>query len=449
MNDSGPPLRGGGPDAERRATQGRSGRVGRWALASLLLALAAALGGLALRESGVAPFGGGLLLAFGEAALVGGLADWFAVRALFVRPLGLPFPHAALIPRNRRRLVAQIRQLVLTEWLPPQALVARLESLDLVGDALVPLLGPARPHLRVALRDLGRDLLARADVPALADAVARALAGAAGDDDRLRLFLADLVARARERDWLHPLLREWALRFYQWAESDESRRLIHERLNAAADAYRERGWFKSLTFQVAEVFGGVDLEDAARHLQREMSRFALDQLSDQGQLKQIVRDGLSAIEARLRDEPAFLFDVRSFLTERSRPGALAALLGTLLESLRREGAAALKTDGGLLDWAAAVLDRQLERIVVDAVVRQRVNEWCRRLAVRLVEQHHDALGGLVEAQMERLSDERLVALIESRVGEDLNWIRLNGTFVGGLIGVGLFLAFHAATWALR
>src|SRR5262249_33904560 len=180
-----------------------TGRIGRWALASLGFALVAALAGLALRER-VSEFWGGLLLAFGEAALVGGLADWFAVRALFVRPLGLPFPHAALIPRNRKRLVQQIRQLVLTEWLPPEALVARLEGLDLVGGALVPLLGPARPQLREALRALGRELLERADVPALADALARALAGAAGDDERLRLFLADLVARARDRDWLHP-----------------------------------------------------------------------------------------------------------------------------------------------------------------------------------------------------------------------------------------------------
>src|SRR5262245_52116007 len=93
-------------------------RVDRWAKASLLAGLALAVAGLLLRNGGAWPFVGGLLLAFGEAALVGGLAYWFAVRALFAHPFGIPFPHSALIPRNRRRIVAEIRSLVEHEWLP-------------------------------------------------------------------------------------------------------------------------------------------------------------------------------------------------------------------------------------------------------------------------------------------------------------------------------------------
>jgi uncharacterized membrane-anchored protein YjiN (DUF445 family) len=73
-------------------------------------------------------------------------------------------------------------------------------------------------------------------------------------------------------------------------------------------------------------------------------------------------------------------------------------------------------------------------------MKERVNRWCRRLAVEQLEANHHLLGVLVQEQMERLNDESLVALIQQRVGEDLNWIRLNGTFVGGLIGVAIYLA---------
>src|SRR5882757_8390045 len=113
-------------------------RIDRWAKLSLLLALAIAVLGFALRESKLAVFAGGLLLAFGEAALVGGLADWFAVRALFAHPFGIPFPHSALIPRNRRRIVAEIRGLVEHEWLPRPMLVARINAFDFVTDAIMP-----------------------------------------------------------------------------------------------------------------------------------------------------------------------------------------------------------------------------------------------------------------------------------------------------------------------
>ena len=75
------------------------------------------------------------MLAFAEAALVGGLADWFAVRALFVHPFGIPFPHTALIPRNRPRIVAKIRELVQNEWLPQSLLAAKIQSFDFVAPA--------------------------------------------------------------------------------------------------------------------------------------------------------------------------------------------------------------------------------------------------------------------------------------------------------------------------
>src|SRR5215468_9221501 len=133
-------------------TMSPSNRVGRWAKGSLLAALAVAIAGLLLRDSGAAPLVGGMLLACGEAALVGGLADWFAVRALFVHPFGIPFPHTALIPRNRRRIVREIGQLVQHEWLPPSLLKAKVAGFDFVGSGLLPVVEPLKPHLRELIR---------------------------------------------------------------------------------------------------------------------------------------------------------------------------------------------------------------------------------------------------------------------------------------------------------
>src|ERR1041385_8606747 len=112
-------------------------RIDRWAKLSLLFALALAVVGVILEHYNFSKFVGGLLLAFGEAALVGGLADWFAVRALFAHPFGIPFPHSALIPRNRLRIVAEVRNLVENEWLPRPMLLAKIEAFDFVGDLLM------------------------------------------------------------------------------------------------------------------------------------------------------------------------------------------------------------------------------------------------------------------------------------------------------------------------
>src|SRR5438128_9469329 len=117
---------------------GMPNQVDRWARLSLLAALGLALFGKLLDASGTSRFWGQLLFAFGEAALVGGLADWFAVRALFAHPFGIPFPHSALIPRNRQRIVGEIRSLVEHEWLPKPMLLAHITSFDFVGDLLLP-----------------------------------------------------------------------------------------------------------------------------------------------------------------------------------------------------------------------------------------------------------------------------------------------------------------------
>src|SRR6516162_5324222 len=136
---------------------GAPSRMEGLARGSLVLALAVAVAGKLLGMW--VPFWGGLLFAFGEAALVGGLADWFAVRALFTHPFGIPFPHTAIIPRNRQRIVQEIRGLVEKEWLPPSLLVAKVEAFDFVGHGLIPLAESLRPRLRELIRGIARDIL--------------------------------------------------------------------------------------------------------------------------------------------------------------------------------------------------------------------------------------------------------------------------------------------------
>jgi uncharacterized membrane-anchored protein YjiN (DUF445 family) len=427
---------------------GQPRRIDRLARLSLLGALALAVLGQVLAQTHAAPFWGGLLFAFGEAALVGGLADWFAVRALFVHPFGIPFPHSALIPRNRHRITREIRELVQHEWLPRSLLKAKIEAFDFVGDGLLPVVAPLRPHMREVVRSLLCDLLDEMPAEDLAAFLARVVSGAV-DRERIGPFLADLVGRARAHGWLEPLLYEWVKQLEAWAASPHSREAIRCHLEHAALVYRERDWVKRLTLHVAQAFGGVDLRAAAAALQSEIRRFAADQLADHSPIQQMVRDGLTSVEHRLREDQEFLADVRAFLLEKSASGALNALLRPLLESLRAEGRRELETpESVILNQVMKHLDGWLSALETDEDFRRRVNVWCRHLGGTLIEQHHSVLGVLVEEQLNRLSDDHLVGLIEAKVGEDLNWIRLNGTFVGGLVGLFLYLSFRVLSAGL-
>ena len=296
---------------------------------SLLLALAIAVAGKVLGLQ--SPFWGGLLFAFGEAALVGGLADWFAVRALFAHPFGIPFPHTAIIPRNRQRIVQEIRGLVEKEWLPRSLLVGKVEAFDFVGSGLLPMAESLRPRLRELIRSVAGDVLAGVAPQTLAAFLARGVAGSI-DPEKVGPILADLVARSREQGWLEPLLREWVGKLQQWSEQPESRAAIRRQLEQAANAYREKGWFKNVTYKLAEKLGGNDLDDAAARLAGGSApNFATEQMAEGGAVPEIVRDGnLAEIEHRLRADPSFLQDVRGFILETSETGSLTLLLEPLI-----------------------------------------------------------------------------------------------------------------------
>ncbi|MBI1914293.1 MAG: DUF445 domain-containing protein [Planctomycetes bacterium] len=418
-----------------------SNRVGRWAKLSLLAALAVAIAGLLLRDSGAAPLLGGMLLACGEAALVGGLADWFAVRALFAHPFGIPFPHSALIPRNRRRIVAEIRGLVENEWLPRPMLVARINAFDFVADAILPFVHSHKERLQDLLRTVARNVLTDILPEQVAGFLARA-AGRAIEADEIQTFAARLLRRAREEGWLEPLLEAMLKRLGEWASSVESHTIIYRHLEQAGSAYRDQGWFKNFTYQVAEVFGGVDLHNATSLLQNEIRRFAAEQGTEKAQLKRVLAEGMANVERRLREDPDFLSGVGNFLAETSNEGTLPALLEPVVASVHAQALRELDVpESPLLGWVLGRLDGWLHGVAEDEKAREQVNAWCRHLAETLVERHHPIIGMLVEEQLNRLSDESLVELIEKKVGEDLNWIRLNGTFVGGMIGLALYLLF--------
>jgi uncharacterized membrane-anchored protein YjiN (DUF445 family) len=425
-------------------------RVGFWAVGMLLFALVLVTVGSILHRSGVSPFWGGLVLAFGEAALIGGLADWFAVRALFGHPLGIRiFPHTALIPRNRARITREISNLVQNEWLTKEMMLSRVDAFDFVGDGLLSLVGGLKPKLRPVLRTAARQLLTELSPQELAGFLTHAATHSL-DAHRVAPFLAEVLHRVRQGGWIEPFLHEIVTRFQHWAGSAENRAVIHRHLKQAADAYCRRGVWKNLTYSVAEWSGGIDLEDASALLQEQANRFAAEQLTEQGQLQQVAREGLEELERRLRDDPDFVERVREFVRAAADSGLLASAVGPFLTALQAEGLRAVEAeDSAILARVQDRLEEWVERLAQDPEARARVNAWCRRMVHRLVEKHHSLIGAMVEDRLSRFSDENLVSMIQDKVGEDLNWIRINGSLVGGFVGVLIYLTITCVDFLAR
>jgi len=374
----------------------------------------------------------GILLGFvqagAEASMVGGVADWFAVTALFRRPLGLPIPHTALIVERKDQFAATLGQFVQKNFLNADVLAERIRSARLV------------PRLAAWLADEANAARFAGRAADLVVTVAETLR----DEDVQRVLTAEL-ARAVDAVEVAPLAGR-ALRFiiagghhaeffnaivsgadrYLAAHHAELRELFEaESPRWVPDAVYRRV-FDRLYTRLRErlVAMAADPDDEARHQFEEWIAGLPDRLETSPELRErgerLKRDVLGSADLR---------DWSSSLWQKAKE-ALRIQAADPNSELRRRLAGALVAAGRRLgsDYR---LQEGLERAVESG-------------AKALADQFHDELAGLVTATIERWDAAETSSQLELLLGRDLQYIRINGTVVGAAVG----LALHAIVLAL-
>jgi uncharacterized membrane-anchored protein YjiN (DUF445 family) len=412
-------------------------QVGNVSLAVAVLGALAAH--LALRSG---PFADALWLrivgAGFEAAVVGGLADWFAVTALFRHPLGLPIPHTAIIPARRAKMIESIVNMVEEEWLSPEVIGQRLTRLapsDLVIDWLRDpvhverLGGPLRDLLRGLARTLTEDevvtfterTLERQLRDVHIDPVTGSwLARLAASDSAEAAFtaiatsLANLAERPRTAEQLHAWLDRWAQSL-----RDGGRRIFPFML--------QRKFVQKYVEAACHQIAG-ELRDAAAQPDHSLRRVALEGVA--GFAKRLAAGDADALAQAER--------LRATVLESLEAGPFVR---GVLTRLRAQIEDDLADPAGTL---SVLVDRKLREGILDLLEdperRAIFDHWIRTTAEDLLRRHHHQIGLTVRESLEALETGELVAQIEARVGGDLQFIRLNGAVVGGLVGMALAVA---------
>ena len=395
--------------------------------ATALLIAMAALFLVATRLAGQAP-GWEWPRAFAEAALVGGLADWFAVTALFRHPLGLPIPHTAIIPANKDRIADTMASFLRTWFLTPQVVARRLRAINLAAAAGKFLADPHRGtelRLRQGLASLLGDILQSLDGEKLGGIVKSALRG-----QLQRLDLATPLGQllhAAIADQRHVPVLEALLRWAGHAiEANEAllREAIHARANAllrwtGLDERVANALLDGLYRLLAEC-----LVDPAHPLRRKLEA-GLQALADDLLHDPVVRDRVEAMKLELIANPA----VAAWLD-----GVWERLRDAMLRATRDPERALSGSFGeGLASFGAALRS--------DVRLQFLANRFARRTLVGMVTRYGDAIVTLVSDTVRRWDAGTVTDRIESAVGRDLQFIRINGTLVGGVIG----LLIHALT----
>ncbi len=386
----------------------------RW-MAGSCLALAA--GGWAVSHapfmpSGIAP----ALRAVAEAGMIGGLADWFAVTALFRHPLGLPIPHTALVPRNRDRIADGIAAYIDREFLEPAMLVEQVRRMDPAAK-LANLLADEEDRGRLVDLVAGMlpGLLSRQGDAPLANALGRALAAGLSQAD-LRPALAGALRHFVNSPSLEPLLREIADRLIH---------LMHGQRGwvEAAVAGKSRWWMpssvdKSLADTISEAILG--------HL--------WDLRSPHAPAGQELRDWLKALPDEVEAGSELAQRLLEALRQFTGPEVAGPLLHDLLSGLRDAALADLDRPDGHIRSALHGVAASLADAMREAPVRDRLNQAVEQAFTSALPRWREAIRDFVALTLKAQDVKEFTQRLELRVGRDLQYIRINGTLLGAAIG---------------
>ncbi len=382
-------------------------------IATLLLVLMAALFAGASWGMGRWPWLS-YVQAFAEAAMIGAIADWFAVTALFRHPLGLPIPHTALVPRNQARIAQGLGVFIRDNFLAPQVVAARLDQWD------------AATHLTRWLNNSHiQSLAARRLAPAMSMILARMLTGSGGQ------VLAGLATQALSALPAGPV----AGRGLTVLLDHNLHHLLLDRMVVLARAaLQDHG--DALLQQVARQSGKwvphwVDAKLAGIVANGVMT--LLDQLHDPlHPWRAAMDEWLTDLAHRLDHDPATRQRADTIKQAILHDPAARQIMDAACRALARR----LVLDEGQMEALIRDSMRSLaRRLEQDGTWRSRVNGGLRRGAEAILIPNRARIGAVVEDMVTRWDSRTLVSKLERHVGDDLHYIRISGTVVGGLTGL--------------
>ena len=362
----------------------------------------------------------GFVRAFAEAAMVGGLADWFAVTALFRHPLGLKIPHTAIIPRNKDRIGETLASFLRDNFLIPSVVARRMRHVDIAG-AIGRFLAnpPPEGRLREGASRLLASLLESLDEERLGGMVKSAVASRLRTLDVSPLLGKTLEAAITEERHV-PMLDSivtWAGRTLD-SNEDIIRDMVHQKA----------GWIMRLAGLDEKLADAI--VDGLRRLTIEMA------LDPHHPLRAKAEEGLATLAWDMQWDEETKAKVEDWKGEILANKAVSDWVGGLWENSRAALLRAARDPDTALAGRFGEALRQLgETVQHDARLKGAINKFARRSAVGVVAAYGSGIVTLVSDTVRGWDARTITGRLENAVGKDLQYIRINGTIVGGLVGL--------------
>lgn len=361
--------------------------------------------------------------AFAEAAMVGAMADWFAVTALFKHPLGIPIPHTAIIPTRKNEIGASLANFVKTHFLTPEVLEPRLQEIRFAQ----------RIGIWLAKEENAKRITddTKIFVRWMFDAI---------DNDSVRQFAqkhlrtslseiqaAPILGKALELLTVgnrHQNIMDVALRS-AWQALQSNKHKIRDKIN------KQSPWWLP-SFVDEEIYDKISLE-----IEHGILKIGSD---DKHEARQAFNNSLQSFIAKLRSDPEMIARGEAIKNELLEHPAvqtyLSEMWGSVSSYLVRE---IEDSDSELRQRIEKGLRSLGESLLEDTELGTQLDAWLQKAGLYLVEQYRDEISAVITETVSSWDPQVTSHRVELQVGRDLQFIRINGTLVGGMVGLLIYV----------
>ncbi|MDJ1477426.1 DUF445 domain-containing protein [Bacillus sp. LS15-K4] len=367
-----------------------------------------------------------------EAGLVGGLADWFAVTALFRHPMGIPIPHTALLPKNRKRVTKGLINTLENEWLTKESITNKVKEMQL-----------AQMVLQIAEREMQSDAVKKGivtiaekaivtiDTEKLAVIIEKELKTylhTINTSNILQVLVDQLVVQEYDEKTLDYIL----VKVKDWTAQDEARYQLGSLGMKAMENIKVDGF---LQFTLKSFMNIVD-EDKIGGILQKFIISNINSLQDaDNSTRQLILSKIRQEIINVKENEALLQELENWKEKWIANWNATDKIKEMLEQVQQRAITFVKNEEFTDKYVIPFLQTQMNKIKEDEQTVQKIEDWLQTQVVTLVEKNHSKIGKLVQENLDKLDDKTLIEMIENNVGKDLQWIRVNGAVCGFMIGL--------------
>jgi len=380
-----------------------------------------------------------IVLAGFEAGTIGGLADWFAVSALF-REIPIPYirKHTNIIVKNRQKLTLGVVDLVANKWLSPETIKEKISGLTIAENILQTILEPQNKNRAIDfLRDILNRFADNLDKPELAAILQKILKDQIGGID-LATPLGHWLENTIKKGEHYPLWEMILDTAHRTINDNSTRYAISGIVNKAARDYAEQGILKKFLVWAAETTGALDEQVVINKIVAAMNEFIYEAKNNPNHsVRQHFDNSILNFAQNLIKGDTNSHNIVNNLKKKIVENTEGQqIIQDILSKFKTTVKDELKSNNtNFMSLLTKYLTEFLLELQKDKPNQQKIDNWLKENIIQLVTKYHVEIGNMVKSSLERLKDFELVSQIEEKVGDDLQYIRLNGAVVGGFAGI--------------